>query len=140
MSRVVLDTNVLVAALRSRRGASFQILKRIGSEQFEPCVSVPLVLEYEAVLREQSSTLNLSAPDIEAVLDYVVRVSHHQEVFYLWRPRLRDPKDDMVLEVAVASQARRIVTHNVRDFADASQYSLPVMTPGQFLAELGESE
>ena len=140
MSRVVLDTNVLVAALRSRQGASFRLLTVLGTGLFEPCVSVPLMLEYEATLRDQASSLGLVAADVDVVLNYVVSVSHHQEVYYLWRPRLRDPKDDMVLEVAVASQATHIVTHNLRDFVDAARFNLAVVTPGQYLRELGRLE
>ncbi|NKC15894.1 MAG: putative toxin-antitoxin system toxin component, PIN family [Gammaproteobacteria bacterium] len=138
MDQVVLDTNILVAALRSRRGASFQLFALLGTGRFKSCVSVPLVLEYEAVLREHASALGLKGCDVDTLLNYVVSVSHHQEIFFLWRPRLRDPKDDMVLEVAVASEASHLVTHNVRDFADAARFGLSVVTPGRYLRELGD--
>ena len=70
-------------------------------------------------------------------LDYVVSVAHHQEIFFLWRPFLRDPKDDMVLELAVAADAGQLVTHNVRDFKGAEDFQVKVVTPGDYLTGLG---
>ena len=136
MNSIVLDTNVLVAGVRSRNGASYELLSRIGGAEFRVCVSVPLVLEYESILLRQIDELALSAGDIEGLVNYVVTVAHHQEVFFLWRPQLRDPKDDMVLELAVAAQCNWIVTHNVRDFAATSQFGIGVATPQQYLRTL----
>lgn len=133
--RIVLDTNVLVAGLRSRRGASFQLLRLLGSEHFEPCVSVPLMFEYEDVLNRASLALPKAA--VNDVLDYLCSVSHHQEIHYLWRPYLNDPKDDLVLEVAVASQSSAIITFNLSDFAPVTKFGLKAQTPGDFLGEIG---
>jgi putative PIN family toxin of toxin-antitoxin system len=133
---VVLDTNVLVAAIRSRRGASFELLSRVGAGDFEIAVSVPLVLEYEdAMLRHRAATA-LSETDVRDVIDYLCSVAIQQSVFFLWRPVLRDPGDDLVLELAVAAECDAIITHNVRDFGGAGQFGLRVLTPGSFLNEL----
>lgn len=136
MARVVLDTNVLVAAIRSRRGASFELLSRVGVGDFEIAASVPLVLEYEdAMLRHLAATA-LSETDVRDIIDYVCSVAIQQSVFFLWRPVLRDPGDDLVLELAVAAECDAIITHNVRDFGGAGQFGLRVLTPGSFLNEL----
>lgn len=133
---VILDTNVLIAGLRSRRGASFALLELLADGAFEISVSVPLVLEYEAVAQRQARSLGLTHADVEAVVNFVCRQAHHRRIFYLWRPFLRDPKDDMVLEVAVEAQCDYIVTFNVRDFAGVEQFGLRTLTPGEFLALL----
>jgi putative PIN family toxin of toxin-antitoxin system len=135
--QVVLDTNVLVAALRSRRGASHKLLMLLGQGLYEPHLSVPLVLEYEDVLRRLDDRLNLSDEDIAAVLDYLCAVGHHQPIFYLWRPFLKDPKDDMVLELAVAAQCPIIITFNARDFRGSDQFGVQTLRPQEFLAMLG---
>lgn len=136
--RVVLDTNVLVAALRSRRGASFRLLTLIDTGRYETAVSVPLVLEYEAVAKRLVRPGGLTASDIEAIVDYVCSVASHHKIYYLWRPFLRDPNDDMVLELAVSSDASVIVTHNKRDFAGVDRFGLRVLSPRDFLVEIGE--
>lgn len=135
---MVLDTNVLVAAIRSRRGASFRLLERVGDPAFEISLSVPLVLEYEDALLRHTASSALDEQDVQDLLDYLCSVAHLQEIFFLWRPRLRDPEDDMVLELAVAAGCRAIVTHNTRDFADAVSFGVEIYTPRDFLIHLGE--
>jgi putative PIN family toxin of toxin-antitoxin system len=135
--RIVMDTNVLVTALRSRQGASFKMLSAIDGGQFALCLSVPLVLEYEAATKRQARTSGLSASDIDAIIDYICTVGEHYKVYYLWRPFLRDPKDDMVLELAVSSSAESIVTYNRIDFRGADQFGVKIVTPKQFLKQIG---
>ena len=135
--RVVLDTNVLVAALRSNRGASFRLVSEIDSGRFEICVSVPLVLEYEAALSRQARSLGLSRREVSDFLDYVCSVARRQPIFFLWRPRLRDPGDDMVLEAAVAGGCRYIVTFNKRDFESGQPLPVRLVTPWEFLHTIG---
>lgn len=137
--QIVLDTSVLIAGLRSRRGASFRLLSLIGGTAFELSVSVPLVLEYEATAKAQARELGLSHADIDDVLDYLCAVAHRRAIFYLWRPMLRDPQDDMVLEVAVEAGCEYVVTHNVRDFAGAERFGIQVIRPGAFLKRIGEA-
>lgn len=131
---VVLDTNVLVSALRSRRGASFAVVERIGAGDFEIAVSVPLVLEYEdAMLRHRGV---LGPDDVGAIVDYICSVAVRQDVHFLWRPLLRDPSDDMVAEAAVAAGAVAVVTHNRRDFIEVRRFGLGVWSPQQLLERI----
>ena len=136
--RIVLDTNVLVSALRSRKGASFKIVSLIGKNLFQLSISVPLVLEYEGAAKRISKLVGLRYPDIDDIVDYICKVAEHREIYYLWRPFLKDPKDDMVLEVAVESGSEYIVTHNIRDFAGIEQFGLEAITPRQLLEKIGE--
>ena len=134
---IVLDTNVLIAGLRSRNGASFQLLSLVGEAAFELNVSVPLVLEYEEVAKRESRALGLTHAEIDDVLDYLCAVATHREIYFLWRPVLRDAADDMVLEVAVEAGCDIVVTHNVRDFAGAERFGVRALTPGEFLKRIG---
>jgi len=136
VQRVVLDTNVLVSALRSRRGASFEVLSRLRRGDFEVAVSVSLVLEYESAFLRHMSTSPFDEDDIGDFIDSLCAVAIRQKIFFLWRPFLRDAGDDLVLEVAVAAGCNAIVTHNVRDFANAKKLGVQVLTPGAFLLEL----
>lgn len=135
--RIVLDTNVLISALRSRKGASFRVLGLVGTGYFQISLSVPLVLEYESAAKRMSKFIGLTHSDIDDVIDYLCYVAKHQDIFYLWRPFLRDPLDDMVLELAVASSSDIIVTHNIRDFTRIEQFGIQAITPQQFLKEIG---
>ena len=130
---IVLDTNVLISALRSRRGASFRLLSLVGTGRFDIALSVPLVLEYEGV-----ADLAVSAGDLSDILDYLCAVAIHRPVFFLWRPTLPDPKDDMVLELAVDADAPIIVTFNTRDFVGSERFGIRVVTPREYLQEIGE--
>ena len=130
----MIDTNVIVSAFRSRRGPAFALVSRIGSGAFEPSVSVPLVFEYEEILRRATS---LEEQEVLSVLRFLCSVAHQQKIFYLWRPLLPDPKDDMVLELAVASRSRFIVTYNQRDFAHAAHFGIESLMPEEFLLRIG---
>jgi putative PIN family toxin of toxin-antitoxin system len=134
---VVLDTSVLVAAFRSRRGAAFRLLSRVATGDFDIAVSVPLVLEYEDVLLRQLADTSLSESDVHDMLDYLCKMARRQEIFFLWRPLLRDPKDDLVAEVAVAAGCDAIVTYNRRDFAGIERFGIRVLTPAELLRETG---
>jgi putative PIN family toxin of toxin-antitoxin system len=136
MANVVLDTNVLVSALRSQRGASFEIVAALGRGEFDVAVSVSLLLEYEATLLRHADELNIGSEEALGLVDYICEVAIAQEIFFLWRPFLRDAGDDLVLEVAVAAESHAIVTHNVRDFRGVEKLGIRVLTPRQFLHEL----
>jgi putative PIN family toxin of toxin-antitoxin system len=138
MHSVVLDTSVVIAGLRSASGASFAVLEGVG-RKFELNISVPLVLEYEAVTKRLARELGLTFEDIDDVLDYLCSVAHHRLIYYLWRPVLRDPKDDLVLELAVESNADYLVTHNIRDFAGSERFGVRVVSPRDVLGILRRS-
>jgi putative PIN family toxin of toxin-antitoxin system len=135
---IVIDSNVLVAALRSKRGASHHLIRLIGSDRLEINISVPLVLEYEAAATRIVGDIPLDQEDIDAIIDYICKVAHHRQIYFLWRPFLKDPGDDMVLELAVTSGSEIIVTYNVADFEGAEQFGVRVMTAKEFLEEIGE--
>lgn len=136
--RIVIDTSVVVAGLRSNRGASFRLLSIVGQGRFQFCLSVPLVVEYEAAAKRQSRALGLTHADIDAFLDYICAVGEKRHVYFLWRPVLKDPGDDFVLELAVEAGCDSIVTHNVSDFDAATAFGVQVLTPAQFLRQIGE--
>lgn len=132
---IVLDTNVLFSAMNSSLGASHKLLKRIDQEPLRMHVSTPLVLEYEDALKRNQS---FSFSDIEAVIDYLCHISEKHGIFYLWRPVLKDPQDDHVLELAVKANAM-IVTWNVKDFVLATtRFGIEVITPRELLNRLEE--
>lgn len=130
---VVIDTNVLASALRSRVGASYELLSELGKGRYRHVVTVPLVMEYEDVLL-RPGMVRVGQDAVNDILDYLCATAIHQSVHFLWRPRLSDVKDDMVLEAAVNGQCAAIVTWNVRDFAPASEFGIHVMDPKTFLA------
>ncbi len=136
--KIVLDTNVLVSGLRSRLGASFRVLELVGRGKFEITLSVPLVLEYESATKSASRSIGLRHSEIDDILDYLCMVGSHREIYYLWRPFLPDPMDDMVLELAVESESDFIVTHNTRHFEGVGRFGIRAITPQDFLRRIGE--
>lgn len=132
---ILLDTNVLVAALRSKRGASYLLLKMIDDERIGLHLSTPLIKEYEDVLNRSKHGLDES--DVEAVLDYLVLIAKTHKIYYLWRPILKDIKDDMVLELAVKANSM-IITYNKGDFKESEQFNIAVLNLKEFLNMLGE--
>ena len=136
--RIVIDTNVLISGLRSRNGASFKLLTLFGLDKFVVSVSVPLVLEYEEAAKFFSRKFRLSHKDIDDILDYLCSISDHRKIHFLWRPVLRDPSDDMVLELAVESESKYILTYNKKDFRGAEKFGIDVVTPKEFLIQIGE--
>ena len=132
---VVLDTNVLLSGLKSNRGCSYKILELLPDKRFTVCVSVPLILEYELVLLKFRESIGMSESDITSVLDYLCLVGRKTNIYYLWRPFLKDPFDDHILEVAVSSKSNYIVTHNTKDFQNVDQFGIRALSPKEFLEE-----
>ena len=138
LPQVVIYTNVIVAGLRSRRGSAFRLLTLIDKEQFDIHLSVPLVLEYTEVLLRELQNLYLSRDEIDDLIDFYCAVGVLHEIFFLWRLSLRDPKDEMVLELAVKAGCESIITYNTRDFAGAEQFGVKLLKPSEFLRLLGK--
>ena len=128
-----MDTNVLYAGLYSARGASYCILNSIEKGKIRLVLSTTLLFEYEDVLRRNQSVLGLSNLEIDVILDNLCKLSEHQAVYFLWRPRLSDPKDDHILELAVASGTKTIVTHNIKDFSEIEDFGIRAITPKKLL-------
>jgi putative PIN family toxin of toxin-antitoxin system len=136
MRRIILDTNVLVSALRSRRGRSNKLLSLVGSETFDLVISVPLILEYEDAALRQIDALVYTPEEVREIIDFLCWAGEATPIYYLWRPFLPDPKDDLVLEAAVAGRCDTIVTFNQRDFKGVDKFGLQVRTPRAFLEEV----
>lgn len=134
--RVVLDSNVVVAGVRSGRGASNRVLSLVGSGRFVHAVSVALAFEYESAVLRPEAGVRLPRPLIDDILDYLCSAADRQRIHFLWRPVLPDPSDDLVLEVAVHAACSAIVTFNARDFRGAERFGIRVLTPGAFLRML----
>lgn len=133
---VVLDASVLIAALGSPHGASFQVLSAVGTGRFTLALSVPLVLEYEHVAKREAERLGITSDDVDAVVDFLCAHGRHQPIYFVWRPALPDPKDDMLLELAAPAHASHIVTHNLRDFRGCERFGVRAVTPRDFLTLL----
>lgn len=133
MIRAVLDTNVLVAGLRSASGASYQIILAAERGNFEIALSVPLLTEYDDVTSRPGNGITLPPEAITDIINRLAMISHRQLIYYLWRPILPDPKDDMVLEVAIAAGVSHIITFNKKDLKPASEFGIAVVQPSEFL-------
>ena len=134
--QAILDTNIIFAGLFSKKGVSFQVIKAIVAQKIKPVLSVTLLFEYEDVLKRNSKKLDLNFKEIDAFLGNLCNLSTTQTIHYLWRPFLTDQKDDHILELAVASQVRKITTFNIKDFKGVEQFGVNVITPKQLLEEI----
>ena len=135
--RLVLDTNVVVAALRSPSGASAALLNRAFSGNFTILISV--ALEYEATCGQpaQRAKSGLSGDEVRTVITALCRVGEHVNVWFLWRPLLRDPADEMVLEAAINGRADALVTFNRRDFGDEPRrFGVALLSPQEVLKRM----
>lgn len=135
--KIVIDTNILFATLKSRRGASYKLISLLPNERFSIAISVPLIIEYEDVLRRGKLPASITEKDISDFIDFLCHVGNKQDIFFLWRPFLPDPSDDLVLEVAVAGGCDAIITYNKRHFKDVQKFGLRVLDPREFLTETG---
>ena len=137
--RLVLDTNVLVAALRSDRGASRKLLLAALDREIQVIASVPLIIEYEAVLSRPHNlaAIGLSIEEMNVVLDAVAAVAEPVLLHFHWRPQLKDPADEMVLETAVNGRADRLVTFDLRHLRPAARaFGVPAVTPPEAWKEI----
>ncbi len=139
MYSAVVDTNVIVAALRSRRGASFAIVQGLG-KAWTPLISVPLILEYEAAGKREAQRLGIPESTVEAIIRAFCFVGRETDVHFLLRPFLADPGDEFLLELAVAGRAAALVTHNLRHFAGVERFGIQVLTPREFLRIIESEE
>ena len=138
LPRVVIDTNIIISAQRSRRGASSKLISLIGTGLFEIHVSIPLILEYEAILSRHRTSLGLSQDDVVDLIDAFCALSiHHQQIHFRWRPFLPDENDEFILDLAVAAQCDYIITYNQKDFVGVEKFSIEVLDAKTFLQTIG---
>lgn len=136
-SQLVIDTNVIVAALRSKRGASAKLLSLLGTGLFDFHLSVPLVLEYEEIILRQRPTLDLTDDEVSDFIDSLCALGRHHKIHFLWRPFLRDEDDAFVLELAVTARCNYIITYNTNDFEGVEQFGIRAVNPKTFLQIIG---
>jgi predicted nucleic acid-binding protein len=122
--------------LNSKRGASYQILKALFGRKIQPVMSVALLFEYEDVLKRNAGRLELKHSEIDSLLDAICVLCSLHKIHYLWRPFLPDPKDDHVLELAVASGVKTITTFNKNDFKRVEELGVKIITPQKLLEEI----
>jgi len=137
--RLVLDTNVLATAFRSRPGAAAEVVRLVRRRELKMVATVALFLEYEAVLTrpEHLARAEMTSSEANSALDGLAAVVEPVEPHFLWRPRSRDPNDDMVLEAAVNGRADAIATFNARDFAGAiDEFAIKILTPAEILRRM----
>lgn len=137
--RCVLDTNVVVAGLRSPAGASAALIDQALDQAFTLLLSVALVLEYEEVCRNPSQRImsGLNEAEISTIISALCAVSEPVSPRFLWRPQLRDPADEMVLETAINGNADALVTFNRRDFGDTpGDFGIALLSPREALRRI----
>jgi putative PIN family toxin of toxin-antitoxin system len=131
--QIVLDTNVLLAGLRSSRGASFRLLQILNDRRWQINVSVPLVLEYEEVLKRESQVLGLTFEEIDTIVNTLCGIGHRRAIPYSWRPLSTDPDDDFLVELALNTRADYVITFNARHLKVLRTLGFAVVTPREFL-------
>lgn len=136
--RVILDTNVVLAAMRSRSGASHRLLLTIGHPRWQSVVTPALMYEYEDVVRRPGYVPDLSGQQITDILDLIYHESHRQLVWFSWRPLSPDPDDDLVLDAAIASGCDFVVSFNERHLRAVRDFGIEVVTPVELLRRIGE--
>ena len=134
--RVVLDTNVLYAGLRSRHGASFQILDALWQRQWTLLLSNTVLTEYEEILHRESTALRLNPDRIQRLLDALCAIAEHRHPSGDWVPILSDPDDEALAHLAVEARADHLVTHNLNHLAPARRAGVNLLAPRVFLAIL----
>lgn len=131
--KVVIDTNVILSGLKSKKGYSHKLLDFISQDQVMFNISVPLILEYESILLKFKDNIGLTVKDIRDFIDYLCKVGNQTKIYYLWRPILKDPFDDHILEVAVNSESKYIITYNQKDFIESIKFGISTITPKEYL-------
>ena len=136
--QIILDTNILVAAFRSRRGAANLLLDKLNDLRWRVNVSTALLLEYEDVLKRAEMRGFVSKADVDTFLDGLCTIAEFNDIFYLWRLLARDSNDAFILELAVRVNADFIITYNKKDFPAAADFGIKLVTPKEFLEFVGD--
>jgi putative PIN family toxin of toxin-antitoxin system len=134
--KAVMDTNVLIAALRSRQGASFEILRRLRFGEWTAVLSNHLLYEYEEIVKRQAPELGLGLDDVDQLLNAICARGEECLLSHGWQPILSDPDDEPLVQLAIESDALRIVSHNVRHLRPAVRLGVELLRPREFLDRL----
>jgi putative PIN family toxin of toxin-antitoxin system len=134
--KAVMDTNVLIAALRSRQGASFEILRRLRFGEWTAVLSNHLLYEYEEIVKRQAPELRLTFDDVDQLLNAICARGEECLLSHGWQPILSDPDDEPLVQLAIESDALRIVSHNVRHLRPAVRLGVELLRPREFLDKL----
>ena len=134
---LTLDTNILYQALMSTTEASHFILQQVRNRRIQIALSVPVFLEYKDVLTREKSfkDFKLQLNDVDKFLRFIAYIGKTFEIYFLFRPNLKDEKDNMIVELAITSQSDYLITSNIKDFKNAELKfdELKVITPGEFV-------
>ncbi len=136
--QIILDTNILVAAFRSKRGAANLLLDKLNDSRWQVNVSTALLLEYEDVLKRPEMKDFISKSDVDIFLNGLCTIVEFNDIFYLWRLLAKDPNDAFILELAVRVNADFIITYNKKDFPAAADFDIQLVTPKEFLQFVGD--
>jgi putative PIN family toxin of toxin-antitoxin system len=134
---VIIDTNVILSGLKSQKGQSYKILQKILNGGIHFAISVPLVLEYEAVLKRELNRDIFTDRDINDFINFICKAGEPTKIYYLWRPFLKDPYDDHILEVAITANCKYIITYNKKDFEKAKDIGIQAITPYEYMEMVG---
>lgn len=134
---IVIDTNVMVSALRSSLGASHLLVQNIAERKVEYAISAALIFEYEDAIKRDMESIPLTDKELDLFLDSIIALGSTFAPYFLWRPFLSDPKDDHVLELAMVSQSETIITYNQRDFKGIEKFGIQTLPPKVYLRKKG---
>lgn len=135
---IVIDANIILPALKSRKGKSNQLLRNIGIGKFDFAISIPLILEYESILKQYLDRNYYTNDDIDNFINYLCYAGKKIKLFYLWRPYLKDPYDDHILELVIHSHSKYIIAYNKKDFKEAEHLGIVSLTPAEFMNKIQE--
>lgn len=136
--QIVIDTNVILAGLRSKKGASYKLLTLLNDQRFQLNVSATLIFEYEEILKREHQQLGLTTEDIDNIINGICHLANHHQIFYIWRPLAKDQDDDFIIDLALKCQANLIISYNEKDLKPIQKFGISILTPKQFLQLLGE--
>jgi putative PIN family toxin of toxin-antitoxin system len=137
--KVVIDTSVWISALIKKESGARELLKLVFQDKISPQISEPLFREYESVMkRKKVQTLTVLTNDEQyELLSAFLSKCHWNEIYYTWRPNLKDEDDNFLVELAVASNSKAIITYNLKDFKNAELvFNHTITIPENFIREI----
>ena len=136
--QIVIDTNVILAGLRSKNGASYKLLSRLNDKRFQINISATLIFEYEEILKREKQQIGLTNEEIDDIINGICYLANHHDIFYIWRPLAKDKDDDFLIDLALKCQAQFIISYNDKDLRPIEKFGVSILTPKEFLQLLGE--